>query len=478
VRTVRSPLTVVALALVLAGCSTAVSGTGTAGSVTAAPTITAGPPGSGITAEASSTGFAVQGRDLRLVRVGAAEVALQFEFFNGTDAQITPDKLGIDQVELSLMLVDLPRSTAYRVLDTDGPGGRLSESNGDTVPPGGSTTVTAMFAAPPEEATSMEVIIDGLQPVQVPVQPAGSPALVDDAVLRTPGRGGPAPEPVTCALVGPEGADGTKKTVIRLPSDVLFAFGSAELTPAARVAIEAVDDDIGSGGTGTVTIEGHTDAIGSDPDNQDLSERRAAAVRGALKPVLGSSYQYESVGFGETKPVAPNTKPDGSDDPDGRALNRRVEIRTGSVETVPATLEPLPPATDLSDAGLVAEVAGLERRGGFLLVRVTVRNPTGDTVPLGRGSGLTPNQADPDGLTLADRTGQLRQKPCHLPGRDFLLYYLANPSNEFAVEDTGIVPAGAEVTFWAFYAPPAAGVSSVAIEIGGFGKTVPTPVPS
>jgi outer membrane protein OmpA-like peptidoglycan-associated protein len=467
-----------AIALVLAGCSTPVSGTGTAGSVTAAPTTTAGPPGSGITAEAASTGFAVQGRDLRLVRVGATEVALQFEFFNGTGAEITPDKLGIDQVELSLMLVDLPRSTAYRVLDTDGPGGRLSESNGDTVPPGGSTTVTAMFAAPPEEATSMEVIIDGLQPVQVPVQPAGSPALVDDAVLRTPGRGGPAPEPVTCALVGPEGADGTKKTVIRLPSDVLFAFGSAELTPAARVAIEAVDDDIGSGGTGTVTIEGHTDAIGSDPDNQDLSERRAAAVRGALEPVLGSSYQYESVGFGETKPVAPNTKPDGSDDPDGRALNRRVEIRTGSVETVPATLEPLPPTTDLSDAGLVAEVAGLERRGGFLLVRVTVRNPTGDTVPLGRGSGLTPNQGDPDGLTLADRTGQLRQKPCHLPGRDFLLYYLANPSNEFAVEDTGIVPAGAEVTFWAFYAPPAAGVSSVDIEIGGFGKTVPTPVPS
>ena len=376
------------------------------------------------------------------------------------------------------MLVDLPRSTAYRVLYTDGPGGRLSESNGDTVPPGGTTTVTAMFTAPPEETTEMAVIIDGLQPVQVPVQPAGSPALVDDPVLRTTGRGGPAPEPVTCALVGPEGADGTKKTVIRLPSDVLFAFGSAELTPAAQTAIEAVDDDIGSGGSGTVTIEGHTDSVGSDPDNQALSERRAAAVRAALEPVLGSSYQYESVGFGEGKPVAPNTKPDGSDDPDGRALNRRVEIRTGSVEAVPATLEPLPPTTDLSDAGLVAEVAGLERRGGFLLARVTVRNPTGETIPLGRGSGLTPSQADPDGLTLADRTGQLRQKPCHLPGRDYLLYYLANPSNEFAVEDTGIVPAGAEVTFWAFYAPPAAGVSTVDIEIGGFGKTVPTPVPS
>ncbi len=473
------PLLSVTMAVTVAGCTTQVAGSETAaGTTTATPTTTSSAaPGSGITAEASSTAFAVQGRNLRLVRVGADEVALQFDFFNGTGQEITPDKLGIDQVERSLMIVDLPRSTAYRILDTDGPGGRLSDSNGDTVPPDGSITVTAMFTAPPEETTEMAVIIDGLQPVQVPVQPAGSPALVDDPVLRTTGRGGPEPEAVTCALVGPEDAGGTKKTVIRLPSDVLFAFGSAELTPAAQAAIEAVDDDIGSGGTGTVTIEGHTDGVGSDADNQALSERRAAAVRAALEPVLGSSYQYESVGFGEGKPVASNTKPDGSDDPDGRALNRRVEIRTGSVEAVPATLEPLPPTTDLSDAGLVAEVAGLERRGGYLLARVTVRNATGETIPLALGSGLTPSRADPDGLTLADRTDQLRQKPCHLPGRDYALYYLANPSNEFAVEDTGIVPAGAEVTFWAFYAPPAAGVSTVDIEIGGFGKAVPTPVP-
>jgi len=471
-------MAVAALAVVLAGCSTPVAGTGTAGDVTAAPTTTAGPPGSGITAEASSSAFAVQGRDLRLVRVGTNELALQFAFFNGTDREITPDKLGIDQIERTIMVVDLPRSTAYRILNGDGLDGRLSDSNGDTVPPGGTVLVTAMFAAPPEDATQLAVIIDGLLPVQVPVQPAGSPALVDDPVLRTTGRGGPEPEPVTCAAVGPADSGGTKKTVIRLPSDVLFAFGSAELTPAAQAAIEAVDDDIGSGGSGTVTVEGHTDSIGSDPDNQALSERRAAAVRAALEPVLGSSYQYESVGFGEGKPVAPNARPDGSDDPDGRALNRRVEIRTGSVEAIPATLEPLPSTTDLSDAGLVAEVAGLERRGGFLLTRVTVRNPTGQGIELARGSGLTPVQAEPIGITLADRTDQFRQRPCRLPGREFLLYYLANPSIDFSVDDSGIVPAGAEITFWGFYAPPAAGVSSVDIEIGGFGKTVPTPVPS
>ena len=107
-----------------------------------------------------------------------------------------------------------------------------------------------------------------------------------------------------CPAVGPADAGGTKKTVIRLPADVLFAFGSAELTPAAEHAIAAVDDEIGSGGTGTVRIEGHTDAIGSDADNQALSERRAAAVRAALEAELGSGYQYSSIGFRRDGPDA------------------------------------------------------------------------------------------------------------------------------------------------------------------------------
>jgi flagellar motor protein MotB len=145
--------------------------------------------------------------------------------------------------------------------------------------------------------------------------------------------------------------------VIRLPGDVLFAFGSAELTPAARDAIAAVDDEIG-GGTGTVTIEGHTDAIGSDADNQALSERRAAAVRGALErrwiglpvhvgrlrgdPARGAQHQAGR----QRRPGRPRAEP-------------AVEIRTGSAEPGP------PPRSnrcrvnrDLADAGLRAEVAG------------------------------------------------------------------------------------------------------------------------
>jgi outer membrane protein OmpA-like peptidoglycan-associated protein len=481
VRTVRHPLPVVALSLLLAGCSTPVTGTGTAGAVTAAPVTTgAAAPGSGITAEPVSTAFAVEGRDMRLVRVGAAEVALQFEFFNGTDQEITPDKLGIDQIERTMLLFDVPRSTTYEMLTAEGLSGRLSESNGEKVAPGAAITVTAVFPAPPEEATQLLVFVDGLLPVSVPVQPAGSPALVDDAVLHVSAANGePRVGPVICPATGPSEAGGTKRVVIRLPSDVLFEFAKADLTPAAQQAIAAVDDQIGSGGSGTVTVEGHTDAIGSDADNQALSERRAAAVRTALEAELGSGYEYSAVGFGETKPVAPNTKPDGSDDPDGRALNRRVEIRTGADEQVPATLEPLPVTRDLADAGLRAEVAGLERRTGYLVLLVKVTNPTGQAIEMGPGSGLAPAQGDPIGLTLADRTAQLRQQPCQMAvGRSGAGFgYLTTPTTEYSVDGAGSVPPGATVTLYALYAPPAPGVATIDVELGGFGETVPTPVP-
>ena len=425
-----------------------------------------------------STALPVQARDLRLVRVGTGEVALQFEFANVGDRPVTPDTLGIDQIERVLMLVDLPRSTAYETLDAQGNDGRISASNGDEVPPGGAVTVTAVFTAPPEETTELTAFVDGFLPVAVPVAPAGSPLLVDDPVLTATGTSAPNVKPVVCAAVGPGRTGEVRRTVVRLPSDVLFAFASAELSPAAREAIAAVDDEIGSGGTGTVTVEGHTDAIGGDQDNQALSERRAAAVQAALQAELGSGYRYTSVGFGESRPLAPNTKPDGSDDPDGRALNRRVEIRTGSAATgPPPALDTLPVTRDLADAGLRAEVAGLERRQGHLMARLAVTNPTAQAVGLTAGSGLTPEQYDPNGLTLADRTDQLRQQPCHTSSRSLGFFHLSNATDNYALDDSGVVPPGATVTFYAFYAPPAAGVTSADLEIGGFGRTVPTPVP-
>lgn len=75
-----------------------------------------------------------------------------------------------------------------------------------------------------------------------------------------------------------------------------------------------------------VSIEGHTDAIGTEAVNQGLSERRADSVQRELLSGGMQANRIVSRGFGESKPVASNTTRDGGDDPAGRARNRRVEI--------------------------------------------------------------------------------------------------------------------------------------------------------
>lgn len=74
-----------------------------------------------------------------------------------------------------------------------------------------------------------------------------------------------------------------------------------------------------------VQIQGHTDSVSDDASNRILSEQRAKAVTEALTS-NGVTASIESVGYGETRPVAPNENPDGSDNPGGRRLNRRVEV--------------------------------------------------------------------------------------------------------------------------------------------------------
>jgi outer membrane protein OmpA-like peptidoglycan-associated protein len=125
---------------------------------------------------------------------------------------------------------------------------------------------------------------------------------------------------------------------IELAADVLFEFDKATLQPAATdtltKAAAIVRDKAaahlrqGSGGQ-PVRIEGHTDSVGNDAYNQKLSERRADSVRQwFIRNGLGG-VNFSSRGFGETKPAASNTRPDGSDDPEGRRKNRRVEIVIG-----------------------------------------------------------------------------------------------------------------------------------------------------
>lgn len=116
---------------------------------------------------------------------------------------------------------------------------------------------------------------------------------------------------------------------IELSADVLFDFDKSDIRDEAAAALRQVAAMIRER-PGNVRIEGHTDSKGSDAYNRALSEDRALSVKDWLADVEGlDTAGFEIVGFGESKPVAPNEKPDGSDDPEGRQKNRRVEIVIG-----------------------------------------------------------------------------------------------------------------------------------------------------
>jgi outer membrane protein OmpA-like peptidoglycan-associated protein len=118
---------------------------------------------------------------------------------------------------------------------------------------------------------------------------------------------------------------------IELPADILFDFDKSDIRPAAAEALNKAAGILRERAKGIARIEGHTDSKGNPPYNQKLSERRAEAVRKWLAEREGLiTVKFATQGFGATRPKVPNTKPDGSDDPDGRQINRRVEIVFGT----------------------------------------------------------------------------------------------------------------------------------------------------
>ena len=123
------------------------------------------------------------------------------------------------------------------------------------------------------------------------------------------------------------GAKVTEREIrIDLAADVLFDFDKYTLRPAANDSLRKVAQVVSSYPTAPLLVEGHTDSKGTHAYNITLSDNRAAAVKKWLVEGGVNASRITTKGWGETKPVAPNKKPDGSDDPDGRQKNRRVEL--------------------------------------------------------------------------------------------------------------------------------------------------------
>ena len=124
------------------------------------------------------------------------------------------------------------------------------------------------------------------------------------------------------------GATQTERgTMVSLPGDVLFDYNKATIQPGARGTLDKLAELIKTQNPLSVAIEGHSDSKGNDAYNLKLSEARAVAVRDYLISVRTvDGTKLNTKGYGELKPVAPNAAPDGTDAPDGRQKNRRVEV--------------------------------------------------------------------------------------------------------------------------------------------------------
>lgn len=112
----------------------------------------------------------------------------------------------------------------------------------------------------------------------------------------------------------------TDRGMVITLGDVLFGTDMARLTPDGMRTVQKLADILQQNPQRTVLIEGFTDSTGSTAHNQELSERRATAVRNALQELSVSGDRIAMRGYGEAYPVASN------DTAQSRQLNRRVEI--------------------------------------------------------------------------------------------------------------------------------------------------------
>jgi outer membrane protein OmpA-like peptidoglycan-associated protein len=199
---------------------------------------------------------------------------------------------------------------------------RVTMEGGGFIPDWTKTTLVSFtFQAPPDTVQQADLLMPQFLPFEgVTIEGLGGAADGGiEAVGKTLGLEGALKElkaEVTAAEIK-----------IDLAADVLFDFDKASIKKEAEPSLQNLATVLKANPGAAVTIEGHTDAKGADAYNQTLSEQRAASVKQWLvanAQVNGATIATR--GWGKSNPVAHNAKPDGSDDPEGRAKNRRVQI--------------------------------------------------------------------------------------------------------------------------------------------------------
>lgn len=124
------------------------------------------------------------------------------------------------------------------------------------------------------------------------------------------------------------------QTAIRI-ANIYYGFDSANLRPESRVGLDSLYQIMTENPALKIEIGSHTDSKGTHPYNVKLSEARAKSVVDYLISKGISADRLVAKGYAETVPIAPNTLPNGKDNPEGRQKNRRTEFKV--IGTIPNT---------------------------------------------------------------------------------------------------------------------------------------------
>jgi outer membrane protein OmpA-like peptidoglycan-associated protein len=169
----------------------------------------------------------------------------------------------------------------------------------------------------------------GLVAMLAACQPATRPAPENETDLIEEDQSAPANETTEAktSILRPEVATKVQPDPIKPEELVLpFGFNGDVLDDAGKTTLDGLLTTPAFLAGGHITIRGHTDSRGYDADNLRISQKRAEIVRDYLIEKGVVADRITTIALGETRPVAPNAMPDGSDDPQGRDRNRRVEI--------------------------------------------------------------------------------------------------------------------------------------------------------
>lgn len=115
--------------------------------------------------------------------------------------------------------------------------------------------------------------------------------------------------------------------------NIYFGFDSANIRPASAVELNKLVQILEDNPDIKIEMSAHTDSIGSSERNMNLSQRRAQATVNYLISKGIAPERLVAKGYGETRPIARNTNPDGTDNPAGRQRNRRTEFRILEIGT-------------------------------------------------------------------------------------------------------------------------------------------------